>query len=531
MTPELLTCPYCNAPVPAPEPARARILCPRCSETFPYHPVDTTATASGLPPTTPVPPAINGMPTSPRLLRASPTHFAVQIGLISALVVLASLVLRVAFPENETTRKAFPFMFLLGAIGAVASVWLWYFRQPRTNAATALFFVGNMVLVALVVLPFALLTRDFRRRNDPRPKSDLNASGPGKDGRPGKGRGPAELAALGYLPANSNLIVGVQVADLLHEPAGKEFLENSSWKPLEVAFRQVEKWTGLKKNAIDCIALGARTDELRLTVVIQTKTAYDPASFGVVLDERKPMKHHGRLLYPLILRPLGQGALWCVAERTLLLSFWWDPLAFPEMKATLPLKPRPVDEQFSPALRECLEKRVPREALVWIAGEGVPLPVVRAVLPFARSSAEKDKRLNAYFKEVRVFDASLRFVSAEKIALSGSVECPDETGAGLLQRALEDRAGALPGLGMVKVVGPVTRIREQALLGATLATLGGSSRSGETVAALGLLVAQQSSVPDRDAGHWVRFQLGARPGALNEALRSEGKLLPWLGNR
>ena len=528
MTTDLLTCPYCNARVPTPESAHARVLCPRCGETFPYHPPDTTAIATGPAPTTPALPTANGLPTSPRLLRASPTHFAVQIGIISVLVVLASLILRVAFPENATTQKAFPFMFLLGAIGTVASAWLWYFRRPRTNAATALFFVGNMLLVALVVLPYALFTRDFRRSNDPRPKSNRHASGPGKDGRPGKARGPAELAALGYLPANSNLIVGVNVADLLREPAGKEFLEHPSWKPLEVAFRQVEKWTGLKKDAIDCIALGARTDELRLTVVIQTKTAYDPALFRTVLDESKPMEHHGRLLYPLLLRPIGQGALWCVGDRTLLLRLWWDPLGFPEMKATLPLKARSADEGFSPALRDCLEKRVPREALVWIAGEAVPLPVVRAVLPFARSSAEKDRNLNANLKQVRVFDTALRFVSADKVALLGSVKCPDETGATLLQQALEDRARLLPGVGTVKVVGPVTRIRQQALLGATLATVGGSHHSAETVAALGLLVAQQSSAPDRDAGRWVRFQLRARPGALNEALRSEGKLLPWL---
>src|SRR5207244_12596801 len=119
---------------------------------------------------------------------------------------------------------------------------------------------------------------------------------------------------------------------------------------------------------LDHVALGARSDGVpRRTVVVRTRVPYDPASFRVLLDESKPTEHHGRLLYPLLLRPLGQGALWCVGERTLLLTLWWGPTGFPEMKEALPLRPRRGAEGLAPALRECLEKRLPRGALVWIA--------------------------------------------------------------------------------------------------------------------------------------------------------------------
>jgi hypothetical protein len=520
MTPEPLTCPYCNARVPAPAPgeARTRIPCPRCGETFPYRPPETTAVVSGTPP------AANGSPAPPRLLRAAPTHLAVQIGIVSVLVVLASLVLRVAFPESTTTQKAFPFMFLLGAVGAVASGWLWYFRRPRTNAAAALFFVSNMLLVALIILPYALLTTGFRRSHDLPRKNDLGLSGPGKDGTASSGRAPAELAALGYLPADSNLVVGVHVADLLGEKAGKEFLVSPSWKPLELALKQVEKWTGLKQGAIDHVALGARTDGFpRLTVVVQTRAPYDPVSFRVLLEESKPLEHHGRLLYPLLLRPIGQGALWCVGNRTLILTLWWDPTEFREMKESLPLRPRRDDEGLAPALRECLEKRLPRGALVWVAGTSPPAPLVAAVLPFLRGVNDARPLL----KKVRAFDAALRFhPGAEEVALVGDLGCDDVNTAQALQRLLQDQR--VPGVGAPNVAGPARRAEDQALLGTSVMALAGSPRGAETAAAAAVLAAGPRA-QGPDAERWVSFQLRARPGVLNEALRGEGMLLP-LGN-
>jgi hypothetical protein len=520
MAPEPLTCPYCNArvPAPAPDPARGRIACPRCGETFPYRPADSDAVAAGPPP------AANGPPAAPRLLQAAPTHLAVQLGIISVLIVLASLLLRVAFAESPTTQKAFPFMFLLGAVGAVASAWLWYFRRPRTNAAAALFIVGNMLLVALFALPYALLTTGFRRSHDPPRKTDLNRSGPVKDDESAVGRAPAELAALGYLPADSSLVVGVHVAELLREKAGKEFLENPSWKPLELALRQVEKWTGLHRDTIDHVALGARIDGFpRLTVVVQTRVPYDPASFRVLHDESKPTEHHGRLLYPLLLRPIGQGALWCVGERTLLLTLWWDPAGFPEMKEALPLKPRRGAEGLTPALRACLEKRLSRGALVWVAGTSPPAPLVAAVLPFARGAQSTPAAL----KKVRVFSAALRFAAgAEEVALAGDLECADVAAAEALQRFLQGQK--VPGVGAPGVAGPANRVGDQALLGVSVVALGGSPRGAETAAALAALAVSSPRATGSDAERWVSFQVRARPGVLNEALRGQGQLLPWL---
>jgi hypothetical protein len=220
------------------------------------------------------------------LLRSTPAHAAVQVGVLSVALLVASLALRALFPESTTTQKAFPFMFLLGGLGLAVSVWLVYFREQRSNGATALFVLANMALIALLILPYALLTRDFRRANDvPRGARSVPPVPPEWLEPPPGGFAPAELPALRYLPGDGNLIVGVHVADLQRDPAGKEFLEGPSWGPVEAALAQVERWTGLKKEGIDHVVLGVGTDRLlpRVTVVVRTRAAYQPQSFGVVL--------------------------------------------------------------------------------------------------------------------------------------------------------------------------------------------------------------------------------------------------------
>lgn len=477
---ESFPCPYCNALVPpsASSITGGRILCPRCGETFPAPSSTGAAVAAGSPP----PQAPVSAPSDrPALLEPTRPHVALQLAVISGLVLLVSLVLRV-LSESQSTRMAFPFMFLAGAGGLVASGWLWYFRARRSNAATALFVLSNMAALAAAVLPFALATQDFRRANDPPRKEDSDLArkgGPGKEGA----FAPADLPALGYLPRESTLLIGLQLTELLREPGGKSFLEQPSWGPMEATLGQVEKWTGLKREAIDHVALGMRFDLLipRLSVAVQTRQPYDPASFGQVLDQSKPMKHEGRLLYPLQIGQLGQGALWCVSERVLVLTLWGDGARFEEVKQGLPLQPCRGLEGVVEPLAECVQKRLPPGTLAWVAGEQVPGALLSAILPFARGGKESPDTL----KGVRTFSVGLRF--GEDVTLFGDLNCAAEGRAGALRELLESRK--LPGVGAPKVAG------------------------------------------GRDGSSWVGFQLRARPEALRQALRGEGKLWPLLGAR
>lgn len=458
---------------------------------FPHRPTAETI-AAGLPSASPSLPA--DLTSSPQLLQPARPSLALQLSALSGLVILTSLVLRIV-SESPTTKKAFPFMVLAGGMGLVASAWLRYFSRPRSNGATAWFILGNMAAVALLIaLPFALSTTAFRRGNDLPKGVRPDAARFDADGKTPEGPvAPADLPALGYLPAESNLLIGLHVAELLHDPAGKTLLDQPSWAPMEAALGQVEKWTGLKKEALDHVALGVQTDQLipRLTVAVRTREPYNPASFHVVLDQSKPLKHRDRWLYPLRIGPLGQGALWCVEPRMLVVALWWDGTRFKEVKEVLPLEPRRRLSGFHADIRHVLQKRLRPGTPVWVAGRSVPGPMLAAILPVARGDKDAGKR----FAKVHACALGLRF--GDEMTLFGDLACTDAAAARDLRTFLEGQS--LPGGGTLKVA-------EAA-----------APEAG-----------QESEGAPRN---WVSFQIRSTPEGLRQALRSDGKLFPGAGRR
>jgi hypothetical protein len=184
----------------------------------------------------------------------------------------------------------------------------------------------------------------------------------------------------------------------------------------------------------------------------------------------------------LQLEPLGEGALWCVDPRTVVLRLWWDGTTFEEAKKALPLGPGKDLESLPGALREALVKRLPRGTLVWVAGHDVPAPMIGAVLPFVRGAKESVPLL----KPVRTFDTGLRF--AKDVALIGDLECTNAKSAAALARFLRERK--LGALGAPTVAAPAAEEKEH---------------------------------------YWVSFQLRAHPEALRATLKGQGRLLPNRG--
>src|SRR5207244_10366548 len=89
---------------------------------------------------------------------------------------------------------------------------------------------------------------------------------------------PAELEGLGYLPSDTDVILGVHVAELLQEPAGRELLPRlfTAWPSLSPV--NLEKWTGLRLEDIDHAILGLELQKSllpRLYLIVQTKTLVD----------------------------------------------------------------------------------------------------------------------------------------------------------------------------------------------------------------------------------------------------------------
>jgi hypothetical protein len=507
MSVETRTCPYCNSLVTAPPAGAApRVICPRCGESFPARPVLVDdAIAAGPPPEAPRPAG----PEAPRLLEPARAGVALSLAVLSALTIFISAVLLLS-GIDVVSEIGLRFMVGVGGLGLVASAWLWYFRWPRTNGATAGFVLGNMAAVALIVLPFALSTQGFRRGNDPPPLKSADKDAPAL---------PA-LGLLGYLPGDSSLVVAVRVADLLKSPAGKKFLEGEVWGPVESALAQVEKLTRLKREALDIVALGARTELLsfQLTVAVRTRERYDPKALGAGIDAvKKPMEHAGRLLYPMQFK-VGQGCIWCVEDRTLLVKVWGLSPDFQEVKKSLPLKPRQETVGFAEPLRSRLDTGLARETgLAWVAGKSAPPQLFGAVLPFVA----KARQTPAPLRQVTSFVIGLT-ARGDSTDLTGQFECKDETAALDLLDYLEGQLRPET-KGLVTAGTLVSRPR-RALTAAT--GIGLSGTAPLNAPAFVLLSLSLERLPNAPAEPRVLFAMPVTPETMRQTRRGKGLFVP-----
>lgn len=516
MSVETRTCPYCNSLVPTPTGA-GRLTCPRCGESLPARPVlADDGIAAGPPPEAPRRAAAER--SDPHLLEPTRASLALSLAVLSGLTIAVSALLLLT--RTGLSARAFPFMVGVGGLGLVASAWLWYFRRPRTNGAAAGFIVGNMAGVGLVIMVFALLTEKDRRGNDPPPLksrgNDPPLKGPDKDT-------PAALPALGllgYLPGDSSLVVAVRVADLLKSSAGKKFLEGAVWGPVESALTQVEKLTGLKREALDVVALGARTELLsfQLTVAVRTRERYDPRALGAGIDAvQKPMEHAGRLLYPMQFK-VGQGCIWCVEDRTLLVKVWGLSPDFQEVKKALPLKPRQETVGFAEPLRSRLDTGLAREAgLAWVAGQSAPPQLFGAVLPFVA----RTKETPAPLRQVKSFVIGLT-IRGDSTDLTGQFECKDEAAALDLLDWFE--AHLRPETKGLVTAGTLVSRPRRALHAATGIAL--SVTEPLNAPGFVLLSLSLERLPNAPAEPRVLFAMPVTPETMRQTLRGKGLFQP-----
>jgi hypothetical protein len=358
------------------------------------------------------------------------------------MLAIFSLALKVAMPESNTTRRAFPFMVMLSSIGLVASLWLWFLRRRRQNYAIAVFVLGNMACVALMAIPFALATKEARRENDPK-------------GLPPEPKAAAvqptvlPWAVLGYLPEDCNVMAGIQVADLQQQPIGAKLLarDGNVGEPLPqllgLLLGPVELYTGLKVEDVDHLVLGTRLDDTLpvLTIVARTKKSYDAAGVAKAQAPVVPVKHLGRELYQF--KPkLGSGMLFEADAQTLIIVIRLDAITEPD-KQFLTTTPRIGFEasprSFWPTRWMGPEPWLDTGTCLWWAANEIQRPELAAMLlPFGRKDADLAKELAS----ARSILLGLRL--QQDATLWGALLCPDKKNyvSGLIERQTVDGFGA-----------------------------------------------------------------------------------------
>ncbi len=291
---------------------------------------------------------------------------------------------------------------------------------PSANRKLVVMLVVGMLLMAGLGLAFALWTRPNREQRHPRRPTGTVVTT----------ETPAELPALGYLPRDCNVLVGIRPADLLNDATAKKLLESMSPGPLEHGLKLVETWTGVAVDNLDHVVFAAALDRRfppALFVSVQTRRPYAPESLArIVGAEPKPL--YGRPLFQFTMKPFGQGYLWCPAERNLLLLLRADAVRAEDLDQ-IPKSRWQGTEQLSPALRDALEKRVDKQSLLWAAGRLEHADVLTMLLALAGTN-EEDRALAG---AIRTFAAGL--VLDDGLRLSAAFEARDApTARGLFER-------------------------------------------------------------------------------------------------
>jgi hypothetical protein len=295
----------------------------------------------------------------------------------------------------------------------------WSLRDTRRrNRITAAVILGVMLLMAATGLTFALLTQKDRRANDAgitnRPNRNPVPVKPDEDARPTP-TPPSQLAALGYLPPDTNVVIGIHLTELRQDPAGRQILDHPiQVGPYELSAANLASWTGLPRDDIDHLVLGITTDVPvlpRLNLVVRTRRPYDidkvrAAIRGVPVRDGKKKD-----LYQFELRNLKTPppVLWCVDPRTLVIGL------LPSHLETVPTTPRSGLEHLPADVREVLTERVdPAAPPFWIVGHVDDALQRYAKGLFARVKPEDYERLMS----IRTFAA---WVQMEKQVVTQAV--------------------------------------------------------------------------------------------------------------
>jgi hypothetical protein len=376
MVSKVLACPYCNSTVTlltAPRTGQ-RLRCPRCDEIIPYQPDGTESDEDA------------------RLESVIGSELHPSTGA----------------PEKPTApppRWSNPFL-----------------------AGLILLFMGAMATTALW---FAWYTMEWRRSRD-----RLNNVAVPQAERI-VATAPANLAALGYLPADTNVIAGIHVAELLENDATRVLLVNSGAPNWDMG--QIERWTGIKMEDIDHAVLGLKLTNDRLlprgTLVIETRRPYDTALLLKAMKAARKPKRHNRTLYRFTLdQPSISGVLWLPSDRALVMSMLdedFDPV---------PATPTPGVQRFSPSLVRLFDKELSAGTQAWLIGDVAEWDTTLSLLSVLGLKKEE----SAILAKVRTFGTWLRL--HDEVDWKSMIACADSVAASELDAYLADKnrqAGSL----------------------------------------------------------------------------------------
>ena len=242
----------------------------------------------------------------------------------------------VGLPDaNERARQASP---------TAAS-----FRHSWANWQIGLAVLGFMVFMAAVGLGYALKTVEFRRSHDK----------PEEERAPVSVVHPADLAGVGYLPDDVQVIAGVRVS-----AARSSGPVRTALSALGISMDDAGHVVGVPADDVDHLIVAASLKALppRLNVVLRARRPINAESVRTALHAGRGIEHNGKTLYQVKLRPKGpDGLLWFADDLTIVVGL------VKEHFDGLPPARNPSIDRFPEPLRPVLRDRVDGRSLAWAA--------------------------------------------------------------------------------------------------------------------------------------------------------------------
>ena len=264
-------------------------------------------------------------------------------------------------------------------------------REPRGRP-----YAGGFALIFLAVLIAGGIWW-AKRGGSPQ---QLRHEGEGID-RPA----PAELSALGYLPDECNVVVGLHLRALLAEPRGAELLRslNLSSEPGQPSL--LERLTGLTVEQIDHAALGLPLENggVRWVLAVHTREPFDQKALRERLKAGRAKPNLDRQVYPVKIpnvRLFSEGDLWFASDRTLVFNVNAD-------WGKVPSQPRAEVNRFNGRLAELIGQKLPRDSVAWVAAHADDWS--RTALPLLGALAPIDADTKAAWGDLRSLALSVRF--------------------------------------------------------------------------------------------------------------------------
>lgn len=292
--------------------------------------------------------------------------------------------------------------------------------QPRrmSNTDIARFIVAIMIGMGALGLTFALLTVNFRRENDFKKSAPTETA----------------LSILGYLPADSQIVLTWNLAALRAKPDGEKLLEKLKTAKVDLGLRQIQSWTGLAPDEIEHLALGIRFGEElpRFTLVVQTQKPYQQDQIAEALAPAKPVTFRGSSVYQVQLGPVGESLVWLRNNRTIVVEINLLSAKLDDLKA-LPKKPHRGVEIFPEAVqRAALEQAELRGTFLWGGGN---LEGIKPLKQLLKAAAKNGKTKGAWFDDIKTFQFAVRL--QENLIVNAALQANDKAAAIRLQHYLE----------------------------------------------------------------------------------------------